>query len=175
MVESEAKELTEKQMLDAVNFGHDKMQDIIKAIDELVNEVGVNMMEAAPTEDNSKLYNSIKSKYGNQISEAYQITIKQDRYEKLSELKEEIMSKEVSEDNDNSDKLSVVFNDLKKDIVRERILSGEKRIDGRDSSTVRPISVQTGVLPRTHGSALFTRGETQALVVATLGLSLIHI
>jgi len=169
MVESEAKELTEKQMLDAVNFGHDKMQDIIKAIDELVNEVGVNMMEAAPAEDNSKLYNSIKSKYGNQISEAYQITIKQDRYEKLSELKENIMSNETSDEDDNSDKLSAVFNDLKKDIVRERILSGEKRIDGRDNSTVRPISVQTGVLPRTHGSALFTRGETQALVVATLG------
>ena len=126
-------------------------------------------MEAEPAEDNSELYNSIKTKYGNQISEAYQITIKQDRYEKLSELKEDIMSKEVSEEDDNSDKLSTVFNDLKKDIVRERILSGEKRIDGRDSSTVRPISVQTGVLPRTHGSALFTRGETQALVVATLG------
>ena len=169
MVESEAKELTEKQMLDAVNFGHDKMQDIIKAIDELVNEVGVNVMEAAPAEDNSELYNAIKTKYGNEISEAYQITIKQDRYEKLSLLKEDIMSKEVSDENDDSDKLSKVFNDLKKDIVRERILSGEKRIDGRDSSTVRPISVQTGVLPRTHGSALFTRGETQALVVATLG------
>ena len=169
MVESEAKELTEKQMLDAVNFGHDKMQAIIKAIDELVTEVGINAMEAEPAEDNSELYSSIKTKYGNQISEAYQITIKQDRYEKLSELKEDIMSKEVSEEDDNSDKLSTVFNDLKKDIVRERILSGEKRIDGRDSSTVRPISVQTGVLPRTHGSALFTRGETQALVVATLG------
>ena len=169
MVESEAKELSEKQMLDAVNFGHDKMQDIINAIDELVNEVGVNVMEAAPAEDNSELYNSIKTKYGKQISEAYQITIKQDRYEKLSKLKEDIMSNEVSDEDDNSDNLSTVFNDLKKDIVRERILSGEKRIDGRDSSTVRSISVQTGVLPRTHGSALFTRGETQALVVATLG------
>jgi polyribonucleotide nucleotidyltransferase len=169
MVESEAKELSEKQMLDAVNFGHDKMQDIINAIDELVNEVGVNVIQATPAEDNSELYNSIKTKYGNQISEAYQITIKQDRYEKLSALKEDIMSKEVSDEDDNSEELSAVFNDLKKDIVRERILSGEKRIDGRDSKTVRPIHVQTGVLPRTHGSALFTRGETQALVVATLG------
>ncbi len=169
MVESEAKELTEKQMLDAVNFGHDKMQVIIKAIDELVSEMGVNVMEAEPAEDNSELYNFMKTKYGNEISDAYQITIKQDRYEKLSTLKEDIMSNEASDEDHNSEKLSAVFNDLKKDIVRERILSGEKRIDGRDSSTVRPISVQTGVLPRTHGSALFTRGETQALVVATLG------
>ena len=110
MVESEAKELTEKQMLDAVNFGHDKMQNIIKAIDELVDQVGVNVMEATPAEDNSELYNSIKTKYGAQISEAYQITIKQNRYEKLSELKEDIMSNEVSDEDDNSDKLSTVFN-----------------------------------------------------------------
>ncbi len=169
MVESEAKELTEKQMLDAVNFGHEHMQVIIKAIDELVSEIGVTQIEAEPAEDNSTLYNSIKSKYEKLISDAYQITEKQDRYEKLAEVKEEIMSKEVNEDEDNIDQISTVFNELKKDIVRERILNGEKRIDGRDNNTVRPISVQTGVLPRTHGSALFTRGETQALVVTTLG------
>ena len=79
------------------------------------------------------------------------------------------MTKELNEEEDNSDKISKAFDNLKKDIVRERILSGEKRIDGRDTTTVRPISVQTGILPRTHGSALFTRGETQALVVTTLG------
>jgi polyribonucleotide nucleotidyltransferase len=169
MVESEAKELTEKQMLDAVNFGHEKMQDIIKAIDDLVSEKGVTPIEPAPAEDNSALYASIKEKYGKEISDAYQITIKQDRYEKLSSLKETISLNETSDEDDNSDKIASVFNDLKKDIVRERILNGEKRIDGRDNATVRPISVQTGVLPRTHGSALFTRGETQALVVTTLG------
>ena len=169
MVESEAKELTEKQMLDAVNFGHEKMQDIIKAIDDLVNEIGITPIEPTPAEDNSELYASIKEKYGKEISDAYQITIKQDRYEKLSLLKETILSNETSDEDDNSDKIASVFNDLKKDIVRERILNGEKRIDGRDNATVRPISVQTGVLPRTHGSALFTRGETQALVVTTLG------
>jgi polyribonucleotide nucleotidyltransferase len=169
MVESEAKELTEKQMLDAVNFGHEKMQDIIKAIDDLVNEIGITPIEPTPAEDNSELYASIKEKYGKEISDAYQITIKQDRYEKLSLLKETISSNETSDEDDNSDKIASVFNDLKKDIVRERILNGEKRIDGRDNATVRPISVQTGVLPRTHGSALFTRGETQALVVTTLG------
>tara|TARA_B100001113_G_scaffold103058_1_gene83461 strand:+ start:8646 stop:10718 length:2073 start_codon:yes stop_codon:yes gene_type:complete len=169
MVESEAQELTEKQMLDAVNFGHEHMQVIIKAIDELVSEIGVTQIEAQPAEDNSELYSSVKSKYSSEISNAYQITEKQDRYEKLSNIKDEIISKMTNEEEDNIDQLSTVFNELKKDIVRERILSGEKRIDGRDNDTVRPISVQTGVLPRTHGSALFTRGETQALVVTTLG------
>jgi len=169
MVESEADQLTEKQMLDAVNFGHKKMQVIITAIDELVAEVGINQQEAPIAEDNSELYNLIKSSYGDQISSVYQITNKQERYEKLSILKDDVISKESNTEEDNADKISKVFDSLKKDIVRERILSGEKRIDGRDNTTVRPISVQTGVLPRTHGSALFTRGETQALVVTTLG------
>ena len=169
MVESEADQLTEKQMLDAVNFGHQKMQVIISAIDELVTEVGVNQQDAPTAEDNSELYNLIKSSYGDQISSVYQITNKQERYEKLSILKDDVISKESNTEEDNADKISKVFDSLKKDIVRERILSGEKRIDGRDTMTVRPISVQTGVLPRTHGSALFTRGETQALVVTTLG------
>ncbi len=169
MVESEADQLSEKQMLDAVNFGHENMQVIIKAIDDLVTELGVAQQDAPLQEDNSDLYNSIKSSYGDQISSAYQITEKQERYERLSVLKEEVISKELNDEQDNTDKIAKVFDSLKKDIVRERILSGEKRIDGRDTTTVRPISVQTGVLPRTHGSALFTRGETQALVVTTLG------
>ena len=169
MVESEADQLTEKQMLDAVNFGHDNMQTIIKAIDELIAEVGISQQEAKEPEDNSELYNLIKTSYGEKISSVYQIIEKQERYEKLSLLKDEVIKNELNEEEDNSEMISKVFDNLKKDIVRERILSGEKRIDGRDSNTVRPISVQTGVLPRTHGSALFTRGETQALVVTTLG------
>ena len=169
MVESEADQLTEKQMLDAVNFGHDNMQIIIKAIDELIAEVGISQQEAKEAEDNSDLYNLIKTSYGEKISSVYQIIEKQERYEKLSLLKDEVIKNELNEEEDNSEMISKVFDNLKKDIVRERILSGEKRIDGRDSNTVRPISVQTGVLPRTHGSALFTRGETQALVVTTLG------
>ena len=169
MVESEADQLTEKQMLDAVNFGHDNMQTIIKAIDELIAEAGISQQEAKEPEDNSELYNLIKTSYGEKISSVYQIIEKQERYEKLSLLKDEVIKSELNEDEDNSEIISKVFDHLKKDIVRERILSGEKRIDGRDSNTVRPISVQTGVLPRTHGSALFTRGETQALVVTTLG------
>ena len=163
MVESEADQLTESEMLDAVNFGHQNMQPIIKAIDELVSEMNITQQEAPIVEDNSDLYNTIKESYGDEISSAVQITEKQVRYEKLSVLKETIKTKELNEDEDNSDKLSKVFDALKKDIVRERILSGEKRIDGRDTKTVRPISVQTGVLPRTHGSALFTRGETPSL------------
>ncbi len=169
MVESEADQLTEKQMLDAVNFGHDNMQIIIKAIDELIAEVGISQQEAKEPEDNSDLYNLIKTSYGEKISSVYQIIEKQERYEKLSLLKDEVIKNELNEEEDNSEMISKVFDNLKKDIVRERILSGEKRIDGRDSKTVRPISIQTGVLPRTHGSALFTRGETQALVVTTLG------
>ncbi len=169
MVESEAKQLSEEQMLGAVNYGHEQMQTIISAIDELVDEVGVNLIECPAKEDNSELYQQINSKYGKDISNAYQITIKQDRYEKISSLKEKLLSDEVNEDDDNTDKLISVFDKLKKDIVRNRILNGEARIDGRDSKTVRPISVQLGILPRTHGSALFTRGETQALVVTTLG------
>ena len=169
MVESEADQLTEKQMLDAVNFGHDNMQTIIKAIDELIAEAGISQQEAKEPEDNSELYNLIKTSYGEKISSVYQIIEKQERYEKLSLLKDEVIKNELNEEEDNSEMISKVFDNLKKDIVRERILSGEKRIDGRDSNTVRSISVQTGVLPRTHGSALFTRGETQALVVTTLG------
>ena len=169
MVESEADQLTEKQMLDAVNFGHDNMQVIIKAIDELIADAGISQQEARQPEDNSTLYDSIKTSYGERISAVYQIIEKQERYEKLSFLKEEVIKNQLNEEEDNSEIISKVFDNLKKDIVRERILSGEKRIDGRDSKTVRPISVQTSVLPRTHGSALFTRGETQALVVTTLG------
>ena len=169
MVESEADQLTEKQMLDAVNFGHENMQIIIKAIDELIAEVGISQQEAREPEDNTDLYNLIKTSYGEKISSVYQIIEKQERYEKLSLLKDEVIKNELNEEEDNSEMISKVFDNLKKDIVRERILSGEKRIDGRDSNTVRSISVQTGVLPRTHGSALFTRGETQALVVTTLG------
>ena len=169
MVESEADQLTEKQMLDAVNFGHDNMQVIIKAIDELTSEVGTSQQKAKQPDDDSELYNSIRTSFGEKISSVYQIIEKQERYEELSLLKDEVIKSELNEEEDNSEKISKVFDNLKKDIVRERILSGEKRIDGRDSTTVRPISVQTGVLPRTHGSALFSRGETQALVVTTLG------
>ena len=169
MVESEAKELTEEIMLGAVNFGHEKMQGIINAIEELCNEVGVENIEWVPKEINEESYNSIKEKYESKLAKAFSITTKQDRNETISKIKEEVLEKNMNDEEDNSEEVLSYFDKLQKEIVREKILKGDKRIDGRDTKTVRPISVQLGVLPRTHGSALFTRGETQALVVTTLG------
>ncbi len=169
MVESEAKGLSEEIMLGAVNFGHKEMQSIIKAIDEIYTELKINQIEWEPTSLDEKSYNAFFEKYKDKISSAYTITKKQERNNQLSEIKEEIISNEVNEDEDNSEMVSAFYEKAQKSIVRKRILDGEKRIDGRDTKTVRPIDVRVGVLPRTHGSALFTRGETQALVVTTLG------
>ena len=169
MVESEAKELSEEVMLGAVKYGHEQMQSIIKAIEEFTSEVGVSELEWNPTVMDDTAYLTLKEKYKDKISNAYAITKKQDRNEALSEIKSEILANELDEEADNESDILSYFSKAKKSIVRERIISGEKRIDGRDSSTVRPIDVKIGVLPRTHGSALFTRGETQALVVTTLG------
>ena len=169
MVESEAKELSEEIMLGAVKYGHDQMQTIIKAIDEFTAEVGVDKLEWNPEKMDDAAYMSLKDKYKDKISEAYSIIKKQDRNDSLSKIKEEILSNELNEESDNESDILSYYSKAQKSIVRDRIISGEKRIDGRDSSTVRAIDVKIGVLPRTHGSALFTRGETQALVVTTLG------
>ena len=169
MVESEAKELSEDVMLGAVKYGHEQMQTIIKAIDEFTAEIGVTKLEWNPVEMDDSAYNALKDKYKDKISDAYAITKKQDRNEALSKIKEEVLSNEVDEEDDNESDVLSYFSKAQKSIVRDRIIAGEKRIDGRDSSTVRAIDVKIGVLPRTHGSALFTRGETQALVVTTLG------
>ena len=169
MVESEAKELSEEIMLGAVKYGHEQMQTIIKVIDEFTAEVGVDKLEWNPEKMDDAAYMSLKDKYKDKISEAYSITKKQDRNESLSKIKEEILANELNEESDNESDILAYYSKAQKSIVRDRIISGEKRIDGRDSSTVRAIDVKIGVLPRTHGSALFTRGETQALVVTTLG------
>jgi polyribonucleotide nucleotidyltransferase len=169
MVESEAKELSEDIMLGAVKYGHEQMQSIIKAIDEFIAEVGVTKLEWNPVQMDDTAYVSIKDKYKDKISDAYAITKKQDRNEALSKIKEEILGNELNEEGDNESDILSYFSKAQKSIVRDRIIAGEKRIDGRDPSTVRAIDVKIGVLPRTHGSALFTRGETQALVVTTLG------
>ena len=169
MVESEAKELTEEIMLGAVNYGHEQMQTIINAIDELVGEVGVNKLDWNPEKLDESAYNIIKEKYQEKVTEAYNITKKQDRNLMLSGIKEELLKNDLNEESDNENEILSYFDKLQKNIVRQKIISGEKRIDGRDTKTVRPIDVKIGVLPRTHGSALFTRGETQALVVTTLG------
>ena len=169
MVESEAKELSEEIMLGAVKYGHEQMQTIIKVIDEFTAEVGVDKLEWNPEKMDDAAYMSLKDKYKDKISEAYSIIKKQDRNESLSKIKEEILANEFNEESDNESDILSYYSKAQKSIVRDRIISGEKRIDGRDSSTVRAIDVKIGVLPRTHGSALFTRGETQALVVTTLG------
>ena len=169
MVESEAKELSEDVMLGAVTFGHEKMQVIIKAIDEFVKEVGVKNIEWTPSKIDESKYNTFVEKYKEKILNAYKITKKQERNDMLSQIKDEILENEVKEEEDNEAEILTYFENAQKSIVRSRILAGEKRIDGRDNTTVRPIDVQIGILPRAHGSALFTRGETQALVVTTLG------
>ena len=169
MVESEAKGLSEEVMLGAVNFGHSAMQPIINAIDELKTELNIQPIEWNPTVFDNESYQTFLSKYKDQISSAYQITKKQDRNENLISLRNQILETEAGDDEDKVDLTSTFYEKAQKEVVRKKILDGEKRIDGRDTTTVRPIDVRVGVLPRTHGSALFTRGETQALVITTLG------
>jgi polyribonucleotide nucleotidyltransferase len=171
MVESEAQELSEDVMLGAVVFGHDQMQAVIKLINELADEAGKPLWDWAPADKHQSLVDRVAAIAEAGLQEAYAVRQKQLRSEKLSALRGQVM-KELVEDaaepqDDNL--VATIFSDLEAKIVRSRILNGEPRIDGRDTRTVRPISIRTGVLPRAHGSALFTRGETQALAVATLG------
>ncbi len=171
MVESEADNLSEEVMLGAVIFGHEQMQSAIKAINELKKEVAKEDFEwEAPVEDKS-LEEFISSSIKESIDEAYKIAEKQSRSTRLTEVRNETLELCNSKENDDwsEEKINNMFSKIEKRIVRERVLKGEPRIDGRDSSTVRPISVELGLLPRAHGSALFTRGETQALVATTLG------
>ncbi len=171
MVESEAKELPEDVMLGAVMFGHEQMQTAIQAIRELVKEAGAARWEwKAPVEDGA-LKDGLKGAFSNAITEAYKIPQKAQRQDRMSEIRAEAVAKFAPEGSseDAEEKVLKLVGDIEYRIVRDRILSGAPRIDGRDTRTVRPITVRTGVLPRTHGSSLFTRGETQALVVTTLG------
>ncbi|WP_323845276.1 polyribonucleotide nucleotidyltransferase [Microbulbifer magnicolonia] len=168
MVESEAAELPEDIMLGAVLFAHQEMQAVVKVCEELKAEAGKPTWDWQPAQVNEELKGALENQFGEQVKEAYKITNKQQRVTRLGELRsaavEALASEEVSED-----LVKAYFGKLEKKIVRGAVVRGEARIDGRDTKTVRPISVEVGVLPRTHGSALFTRGETQALVVATLG------
>ncbi len=175
MVESEADQLSEEVMLGAVMFGHEKMQVVIEAIDELVEEGGKPLWDWAPAERNQQLVALINQVVGNRIHEAYEHRSKQDRNECLRAIYDDVNEKvnaavEVGElaDIGENEVANILF-EMEAAHVRGKILSGEPRIDGRDTRTVRPIEIRTGVLPRAHGSALFTRGETQALVVTTLG------
>ena len=170
MVESEASELSEEVMLGAVMYAHEQFQVVIDSVGEFAKEVGVSPREWIAPEENESLLTSIKSKFESQISEAYQTVDKMDRYEKMGEIKDAALEEFVSEeDSISDDEVKNYIKKIEKSTVRERILAGEPRIDGRDNSTVRELAIETGVLENTHGSALFTRGETQALVVTTLG------
>ena len=171
MVESEAKRLSEEIMLGAVVFGHEQMQAAIKAINELVEVAGKPEWDWQPPAKNEPLIARVAELAEAELREAYRITSKQARTQKTREITKKTIAA-LTEGVENAPDANLVGNtvfDLEAKIVRSQILNGEPRIDGRDTRTVRPIVIRNGVLPRTHGSALFTRGETQALVVATLG------
>jgi polyribonucleotide nucleotidyltransferase len=171
MVESEAKGLDEETMLGAVMFGHEQMQAAIKAINELAAEAGKPKWSWVAPEANTELKNAVGSVAEKPLVAAYAITEKQQRYAKIAEVKSATLAALAAGENPKftADQVGSEFFNLEYRLVRERILEGHPRIDGRDTKTVRPINIRTGVLARTHGSALFTRGETQALVVTTLG------
>ncbi|HBO5345629.1 TPA: polyribonucleotide nucleotidyltransferase [Pseudomonas aeruginosa] len=171
MVESEADELTEDQMLGAVLFAHDEFQAVIRAVKELAAEAGKPAWDWKAPAENTVLVNAIKAELGEAISQAYTITIKQDRYNRLGELRDQAVALFAGEEEGKfpASEVKDVFGLLEYRTVRENIVNGKPRIDGRGTRTVRPLRIEVGVLGKTHGSALFTRGETQALVVATLG------
>ncbi|EEV24422.1 polynucleotide phosphorylase/polyadenylase [Actinobacillus minor 202] len=170
MVESEADILTEEQMLAAVVFGHEQQQVVIENIKEFVKEAGKPRWDWVAPEPNTDLINKVKALAEARIGDAYRITEKQARYEQIDAIKAEVIATLTAEDETVSEgKIIDIITALESQIVRSRIIAGEPRIDGRTVDTVRALDICTGVLPRTHGSALFTRGETQALAVATLG------
>lgn len=176
MVESEAKELSEDQMLGAVLYGHAQQQVVIDAINEFAKEVGVQKNQFVAPAVNEALETALQNQFAAAISEAYTISEKASRYTRLDEIKNQAIEAlagdaEAEDYADNVAQIKELFETLKYRTVRDNILSGKPRIDGRDLQTVRALDIQVGVLPYTHGSALFTRGETQALVTTTLGNS----
>jgi polyribonucleotide nucleotidyltransferase len=173
MVESEAKELTEDEMLGAVLFAHQEMQVAINAINELVAEAGKPKWDWQPAAKNEALIAQVRELVGEGIAAAYQVADKMQRQGALADLRSKaVEALSGSEEGQSSDKeVSAIFNSLEKEIVRNRIIDGAPRIDGRDTKTVRPINVEIDMLKGVHGSALFTRGETQAIATCTLGTS----
>ena len=171
MVESEAQELTEEQMLGAVVFGHSASQAAISAIDSLTVKVGVEQWQWEAQAQDDAVQEQVSALVAADIESAYQIADKTARQDAMAAVREKASSELLSEDSeaDLADRIKGAVKSIEKATVRGRILSNEPRIDGRDLETVRPISIETSVLPRTHGSALFTRGETQAIVTCTLG------
>ncbi|HBQ00279.1 MAG TPA: polyribonucleotide nucleotidyltransferase [Gammaproteobacteria bacterium] len=170
MVESEAKQLSEDQMLGAVLFAHQEMQVVISAINELKAEVGKPAWDWEPAPENVSLKDALVARFGAAVADAYKISDKMQRYESIGQIKQQAVDALADEENGPAaGDVADAFGALEKRTVRNSIIDGAPRIDGRDTKTVRAIEVETGVLPKAHGSALFTRGETQALVVTTLG------
>jgi len=171
MVESEAKELSEDQMLGGILFAQQEMQGVIEAIKEMAKDVGKPSYEYEPKVLDADLLASIEESYSEAIADSYKLQDKQERVQSLNSVKDTIVKSMISEDEDSPKKSDLMdaVKKIEKKIVRTKLIKGEARIDGRDLDTVRPIFVETGVLKNTHGSALFTRGETQAIVTATLG------
>lgn len=171
MVESEAKGLTEDQMLGGVLYAHQEMQVAISAIKEFAAENGKPRWEWEPEAENTGLLSAIRDGHGAAIAEAYTIREKMARYTRLDEIKAEVVEKLATgeEGSASAEDVKKYFGKVEKDVVRQQVIDGKPRIDGRDTKTVRPITIEVGILPSTHGSALFTRGETQAIVTTTLG------
>ena len=171
MVESEAKELNEDLMLGAVLFGHQEMKAVINACKDLKALAGNDEWVIENSTETNIYYSELESKYKSEITDAFKISIKSERNDKLGQIRDSILAQYEELDEIEVGKVLSAFKKLEKDIVRSNILNNRPRIDGRDLDTVRPIFVETNILPSAHGSALFTRGETQAIVVATLGSS----
>nr|WP_038142006.1 polyribonucleotide nucleotidyltransferase [Vibrio nigripulchritudo] len=170
MVESEADNLTEEEMLSAVVYGHDQQQAVITAIKEFAAEVATPAWEWEAPAENTELKARVAELAVSRFEEAYQITEKMARYERVGTIKNEVVEALLAQDEELDEReIRGMLGSLEKNVVRSRIIAGNPRIDGREKDMVRALDVQTGVLPRTHGSSLFTRGETQALVTATLG------
>ena len=169
MVESEAKELTEDQMLGAVLYAHQEMQTVINAINELVSEAGKPRWDWQAPEADAELVAAVEAAASGPLGDAYRITEKAERYERVGQVKDEVVAQLATEGGPAEDDIKDIFKSLEKQIVRGRILAGEPRIDGRDNRTVRAIACEVDILPKAHGSALFTRGETQAIGAVTLG------
>ena len=170
MVESEAEILSEEVMLGAVMYGHEQMQTVINAVSEFATEVNTPKWDWAPEAENTELKDKVKALAEAGITDAYQISDKMERKDAITALTNKTVEELVAADeNQNAKEVSELVHELESDVVRSRILAGQPRIDGRDPAMIRALNVATGLLPRTHGSALFTRGETQAIVAATLG------
>lgn len=171
MVESEANELSEDQMLGAVLYAHQEMQTVIQAVSELAAEVGKPRWDWQAPEVNAEILAALDENFKTPLGEAYRITDKSERYALVNDLKKQAVEQLSADDAFSAEEIKDVFKHVEKSLVRKRILNGEARIDGRDNRTVRPIATEVDVLAKVHGSALFTRGETQAIGAVTLGSS----